>query len=263
MLRIAVIVLLLANGLYFAWAQGVLAAWGLGPQEQSESYRLNQQVRPETLHILRAQPAPALAPGVTARPDTGAGATPGAAPGTSPSFAPSTSPDTPPGAASGEAAPGTPQAELASPAECLEAGVFDERQAEALRAAAAALPAGSWQLEVTRIPGRFMIYMGRFADAEALDRKRAELRALKIPFDRTGNPALEPGLSLGRFASEDAAQRELGVLASQGVRTARVVRERPDAPGFVLRLPAVTEGLRAQLDALRPAMAGRTLRACA
>jgi hypothetical protein len=46
------------------------------------------------------------------------------------------------------------------------------------------------------------------------------------------------------------------------VRTARVVQERPDAPGFTLRLPAVTDTLRPQLEALRPAMSGKTLRTC-
>ena len=147
------------------------------------------------------------------------------------------------------------------PPECLQAGVFDDRQAEALRAAAAGLPQGSWVLEATPVPGRWMVYMGRFDDIETLDRKRAELRARKVDHDRAGG-TLELGLSLGRFASKEAAERELTNLGNKGVRTARVIQERAESPGFTLRLPAVNDALRSQLDTLRPAMAGRTLRSC-
>ena len=132
---------------------------------------------------------------------------------------------------------------------------------DAYRAAAAGLPAGSWVMDPTPIPGRWMVYMGRFEDQETLDRKRAELRARKVDHDRAGG-TLELGLSLGRFTTKDAAERELANLGTKGVRTARVVQERPDAPGFTLRLPAVNDALRPQLDALRSAMAGKTLRSC-
>jgi hypothetical protein len=238
MLRLALIALLLANAGYYAWSQGLLKDWGFAPQEQAEPQRMNQQIKPETLQILRVNP------GKT-------------------SSSSSSSPSSP---ASGAAAPVADAASSAAPtpgdsAECLQAGVFDERQAEALRSAAAALPAGSWVLDPTPVPGRWMVYMGRFEDLEALDKKRAELRARKVDHDRAGG-TLEYGLSLGRFSSSEAAERELAILAGRGVRTARVVQERPDAPGFTLRLPAVTDALRPQLDALRPAMAGKALRAC-
>jgi hypothetical protein len=238
MLRLALIALLLANAGYYAWSQGLLKDWGFAPQEQAEPQRMNQQIKPETLQILRVNP------GKT-------------------SSSSSSSPSSP---ASGAAAPVADAASSAAPtpgdsAECLQAGVFDERQAEALRSAAAALPAGSWVLDPTPVPGRWMVYMGRFEDLEALDKKRAELRARKVDHDRAGG-TLEYGLSLGRFSSSEAAERELANLAGRGVRTARVVQERPDAPGFTLRLPAVTDALRPQLDALRPAMAGKALRAC-
>lgn len=54
MLRLIVLVLLLANGGYFAWSQGYLLPWGLGPAQQSEPQRLHQQVRPESVRILPA-----------------------------------------------------------------------------------------------------------------------------------------------------------------------------------------------------------------
>ena len=224
MLRLAVIVLLLANAGYYAWSQGLLKDLGFAPEEQAEPQRLQQQIRPETLQILRVNPS-------------------------------KTSAATPPAlAAVSSPAP-------ADPAECLQVGVFDERQADALRTAVAGLPPGSWQLDPTPVPGRWMVYMGRFEDLETLEKKRAELRARKVDHDRAGG-TLEFGLSLGRFATKEAAERELANLGNKGVRTARVLQERPDAPGFTLRLPAVTEALRPQIDALRTAMAGKTLRLC-
>lgn len=241
MLRLVLIALILANAGYYAWTQGMLRPLGMAPQEQSEPERMDQQIRPETLQILRVNPSRSPA---------------GPAPAQPPQPPASTQPSA---AAAATAADTSPAASEA--AECLQAGVFDERQADALRSRLAGLPQGSWVLEPTPIGGRWMVYMGRFDDLETLDRKRAELRARKVEHDRAGG-TLEYGLSLGRFSSKDAAERELANLNGRGVRTARVIQERPDAPGFTLRLPAVTEALRPQLDALRPAMAGRTLRTC-
>lgn len=235
MLRLAVIVLLLANAGYYAWSQGWLHSWGLAPVEQSEPQRLAQQIRPETLRILQARETPPVAPSAASE------ATVSPAPSPAPA----------------------PAATTASATVCLQAGTLDQRQADAVRTAAAALPQGSWKLESTPIPGRWMVYLGRFADDEALDKKRAELRARKVPFDRPNNSTLEPGLSLGRFATEEAAQRALTTLGNQGVRTARVVVERAEAPGFTLRLPALDSATRAQVETqLRPALGEKTLRTC-
>ena len=237
MLRLAVIALLLANAGYYAYTQGWLRSAGLVTPEQAEPQRLQQQIRPETLKVLRAQ-------GATNNP---------------------TPPPAPAAAPAADTAASTPAPTAAAPAdagECLQAGIFDEKQATALRTAAASLPQGSWTLEPTPITGRWMIYMGRFDDQETLDKKRAELRARKVDFDRAGG-TLEPGLSLGRFSTEEAAQRGLTALNAQGVRTARVIQERQAATGFILKLPAVTDAQRQQwLATLRPAMAGKTLGSC-
>lgn len=239
MLRFLVLVLLLANAGYYAWSQGLLQSWGLAPVQQAEPQRLQQQIQPEALRIVGAKaPPPVVAP----------------ASGTEAAESPAS--------AEPASTASVPVASAPSAGECLQAGVFDEEQADALRRAAAALPQGSWSLQRTTIAGRWMVYMGRFADGDALAKKRAELREIGVPFDRPNNASLEPGLSLGRFSTEDAAQRGLSNLAAKGVRTARVVQERPDAPGFMLRLPAVDEALRAQVEALRPALAGKTLRPC-
>lgn len=52
MLRLIVLLLLLANGGYYAWSHGLLLAWGLGPAQQAEPQRLQQQVRPDAVRIL-------------------------------------------------------------------------------------------------------------------------------------------------------------------------------------------------------------------
>lgn len=234
MLRFLVLVLVLANAGFYAWSQGLLRSWGLAPQEQSEPQRLAQQIRPEALRLL-GTPNPAVPPAAA------------------------------PAAASVAAAPVAPTLTTAAvPAvrgECLQAGVLEEAQAEAWRKAASALPPGSWNLERNPIAGRWMVYMGPFADADALAKKRTELRTREVSFDRPGS-ALEPGLSLGRFSTEEAAQRGLANLNNKGVRTARVVVERPEAMGYTLRLPLVDAPLRAQLAKLEPILAGKPLRSC-
>lgn len=146
--------------------------------------------------------------------------------------------------------------------ECLQAGLFDERQATALRQALASLPAGSWALEPGRLPARWIVYMGRFPTAEALDKKRAQLRALKLRFEPADSAALAPGLSLGDYPSEATAVQALEALAERGVRTARVVQERAELEGQWLSLPAADAALRARVEQLRDALAGQPLRPC-
>lgn len=223
MLRLLVLVLLLANGLYFAWAQGLLRGYGYGPVEQREGYRLEQQVNPDKLRVLsdaegRRVQAEASAPA--------------------------------PAAASG--------------AQCLEAGPFTDTQAVVLRQAAqVALPEGSWQMDTFTQPARWIVYMGKYPDPQALARKRAELVALRVRFEPLANAELEPGLSLGGFTSEAQATRELANLARKGINTAHVVQERPAMQGFQFRIKATDEAVRKRLDELRNALAGKALRGCA
>lgn len=67
MLRLTVLALILANAAYFAWAQGLLRPWGLGPSQPPEPQRLVQQIRPEALRVIRtdevAAPPAEAAPG--------------------------------------------------------------------------------------------------------------------------------------------------------------------------------------------------------
>ncbi|NKE66652.1 hypothetical protein RAMLITH_12530 [Ramlibacter sp. RBP-2] len=62
MLRLVVLLLVLANAGYFAWSQGLLAAWGFAPAATGEPQRLRQQIKPEALRILREEELRRLAP---------------------------------------------------------------------------------------------------------------------------------------------------------------------------------------------------------
>jgi hypothetical protein len=217
MLRLLVLLLLLANAAFFAWSQGLLLAWGVGPTQQSEPQRVAQQVRPDTVRVLSAEDlrqAESLA------------------------------------------------AQGPRPPECLQTAALDPAQIGPLRSVLETWPAGSWSLDAATEPGRWIVYMGKYPGVEQVARKRAELRQLGISFEPLANPELEPGLSLGSFPSEAAANAQLNVLVDKGVRTARVLQERPEQKGQRLQLPAVDDSLRPRLDELRFALASKPLRPC-
>lgn len=227
MLRLLVLLLALANAGYWAWSQGLLAPYGLAPAMQSEPQRMATQIRPEALHLLTADEARQLENSST--------------PGTSAS---------------------APAAAAPAP-ECLQAGLFNEPQTASLRThLSAVLPAGSWQLESSVEPARWIVYMGKYGSEEALAKKRAELRQLGVPFRPVGSEALAPGLALASFASQADADAELARLATKGVRTAKVMQERTEARGQILRLAAVDTALRARLEAITPQLEGKALRPC-
>lgn len=217
MLRLIVLLLLLANGGFYAWSHGLLLAWGVGPTQQSEPQRLDQQIQPAAVRVLPADELRRIE---------------------------------------------TQLAQAPRPPECLLSPMLDEQQATTLRATLAAWPAGSWTLEAASEPARWIIYMGQYAGVEQVARKRAELRQLGISFEALTNPQLEPGLSLGSFPTEQSALQQLEALANKGVRTARIVQERPEQRGQRLMLPAVDDNLRPRLDELKTVLSTKPLRPC-
>ena len=227
MLRLLVLVLVLANAGYFAWSQGFLTAYGLGPALQAEPHRLTQQIQPEAMRLLP--------------------------PGSSPvSDLPAANLPAPTAAALPPAA-----------TQCLQVGLFSDAQVGVLRTRLqASLPPNSWTFEDQLITNRWIIYMGKYVDEEVLAKKRAELRQRSVAFEQVLNPLLQPGLSLGHFALQADAESELAKIAVRGVRTARVVLERPEVRGQMLKVPAATATQKTQLEALKPQLAGKALQAC-
>lgn len=57
MLRTFVLLLLLLNGVVFAWGQGWLLGFGFGPEPQHEPHRLAQQIKPEAIELITEQEA--------------------------------------------------------------------------------------------------------------------------------------------------------------------------------------------------------------
>ena len=298
MLRSLVVALALANIGYFLWAQGALAVFGLGPVSQSEAFRLNQQIRPEAMRLLTdtAQaPTPALA-SLPTLPDSAAASVAGSAappaavgasspaestPAAPPALQPASAVVLPspaasaasaaaqapaasaPSSSSSSSSPAASATAAAPPDECLQAGVFTNAQANALRARLqASLPDGSWALNPAVEPPRWIIYMGRYADESMVAKKRNELRARGVRFEAVQNPSLNPGLSLGHFTSKPDADRELAKDAERGVRTARVIQERGEVRGQRLVLPAASAAVKAQMVAVKPQLAGKTLTVC-
>lgn len=150
----------------------------------------------------------------------------------------------------------------AQPPECLQAGLFTDSEATALKQALDTWPAGSWTVEPAVEPARWIVYMGKYPDAAALDKKKSELRGLNIAFEPLANPSLEPGLSLGGYPTEAAAKQQMEALGQKGVHTAKVLQEKPEAKGQQLKLPAVDDALRARLDDLQSALNGKPLKTC-
>jgi hypothetical protein len=219
MLRMIVLILVLLNGAYFAWAEGLLLGLGYGPMQQAEPHRMEQQIKPELIRLISPEEARQTA----------------------------------------QAARPTPK-----PAECLQTGLLNASVSAPLRAALQGngWPTDSWTLEPVIVPARWIIYMGKFPSAEFQARKRGELLALNVKVLPLALNSLQPGLSLGVFETQDAAKDGLKDLIARGVKSARVVQERPEERGDVLRLPAVDDVLRAKLNDIRPLLAGESLRTC-
>lgn len=146
---------------------------------------------------------------------------------------------------------------------CVQAGMFNDKEAALLRQALAAnLPAGTWRLDAVALPARWIVYMGKYPDNNARDLKKSQLIKINVPFEVLTETTLEPGLSLGSHDSQEVASQALNRLLKQGVRTARVLQEQPGQTGFQLVLPAMDGSVRTKLTALRTQLAGKSLLPC-
>lgn len=224
MLRALVLLLVLLNAVYLAWSQGLLASYGWAPSEQTEPQRMSAQLQPESIQLLTAQELQqALA--------------------------------VPSAAAS---------AASAVVVSCLRAGLFTDAQAASLKSALqVALPGGGWKLEPGTSPARWIVYMGKYASDDLLQRKKDELSGRSVAFYPLTNPQLEPGLSLGNFATQALATAALQEITKHGVRTAKVVQEKEAETGQYLVLSVADEAARNKvLASLQAQLAGKALQAC-
>jgi hypothetical protein len=222
MLRLLLLLLVTANALFFAWSQDLFAEQGWSPKRVSEPQRLQQEVQASAIRLLNS-----------ANDKT-------------------------------ESTAPTPAVVLAEPTSCLWAPGFSPGQADALRQALSALdlPASAWSLAEARSNGRWIVYWGKFEKPEVMAQRKARLRQLNIDFREVTLPRLSPGLALGTFSNEQAAEEALAVVQAKGVKTARVATERAESVSWALRLPTITEAQRSVVLSVGDALAGKSLLAC-
>jgi hypothetical protein len=248
MLKVVVALLVLANAAFFAWEQGYLGDPTSASRQDREPERLAQQIRPQDIRLLNAPATQEATP-----PQTDSKADPSSESVVSPPTAPAQAPLVP-DASTSSSAPAS---------SCWVASGFTPAQAQALEQALATLPElrGRWQVSEVRTGGRWVVFMGRYDDAQ-MARKKGELRTLKVDFREVTVPTVGKGLALGTFTSEESAAQALRDLGRKGVRSARVTLERPEGLSHTLTLPDITEAQRAQVAPLGAALGGKRLQPC-
>ncbi len=151
-------------------------------------------------------------------------------------------------------------------ATCLEAGPFgqdDVAKAET-ELGTVALPDGSWQRVIRSQAGAWIIYMGKFTNADMQKRKGDELKRMKMPFEELHDaPTLQPGFSLGQFSDAEGAKKALDTLSERGLRTAKVVALREASEQLWLRAPQADPDLATRLTALKSPALGAGFKPCA
>ena len=243
MLRALLLLFLVANAVLWAYGQGWLAAVGWSPQDHREPQRLAQQVAPQALRLLP--------------PEGAAQASTDASPALS--VPPETLPDEEVGASAT-----APAAATTSPTACWQVAGLPAVAGPTLREALArveGLTTADWTLEAQSVPARWIVYLGPFANADAQQQRRNALRTAGVDVRTVTTAGLQPGLALGTYSTQAAAQRAQRDASTRGVRDAKVVQERPESQTWSLRLPAVNNAQRDRVQALSP-LTGQPLQPC-
>jgi hypothetical protein len=230
--------LLLANGIYYLGSHGHMTALGWPAATSGEPERLTQQVRPDTLRLLSQEEVEK------------------------------------------QINPPPPPVQT----ECWLLGPFDEKTSASVKKGLTAVlsqeqfqveavpAAASGASEKSPAPLRWLVYMGRYADAEMLNKKKGELRARKVAFEPMVQGPFAPGLVLGRYASQAEAQKALNDLPNRGVHTAKIGEDKEGGASpstaasasktFQAKVPVVDTALKAALEGAKPVWPGHTWQPC-
>src|SRR5262245_42828140 len=199
-MKLAFLLLALANLLFFAWQQGVFG--GL-PEAGREPERVNRQVEPERIRVLTQSEVQALRVKAKEIPRE---APPPAPPGTSAVPAPIAA------------------ADLVG-SSCVEVGDFTIENSERVRQRLATIATGD-RLTVRSVdaPGWFMVFVPPFKTRTEADRKADELRkaGVKELLVIADNSPMRYGIALGSFKDQDLANRHFADLERRGIRGVRV-----------------------------------------
>ena len=139
--------------------------------------------------------------------------------------------------------------------ECVQAGPFSVAEADQLeQRLRGLLLAGAYAMSSSVEAAQWVVYMGPYANAELVAKKQAELKGLGVKSEPiTGGPLLL-GLSLASAPTQQEAQAKLQAIAPRGVRTAKVMLEKPEQTLRFLKLPAIDEAQRRRVGEAFAAM---------
>ncbi|MEO8153358.1 MAG: SPOR domain-containing protein [Rhizobacter sp.] len=152
-----------------------------------------------------------------------------------------------------------------APPLCLEAGPYTPAQISAAEGVLqTVLPVGSWVNQKTEIPAVWIVYMGKYPNHDALQKKADELKRLKLNYEEVHNsPEFEDGLALGHYDNRAAAEKALADVTQRGVRTARVAQMSQPVVTHSLRVERADATLQGRLTGLRSeALLGRSFAPC-
>jgi cell division protein FtsN len=240
-MKLAFLLLALANLFFFAWQQGVFG--GL-PEAGREPERVNRQVEPERIHVLTQPEVQALRQKAKEAPREALPNAPG------------------PGAM----APGSPIAatDLAG-LPCVEVGDFTMENAGRVRQRLEALALGDrLTARSVEAPGWFMVYVPPFKTRAEVDKHADELRkaGVKELLVITDNTPMRFGIALGSFKDQELANRHAADLERRGIKV-RVADKPASLPVTRFQVRAVDAGVADALRAVQKEFNAARFQACA
>jgi hypothetical protein len=232
MLKFVFFLLLLANGVLFAFHQGYLE--NVSPSGH-EPERMKNQLNADKIKQIAA---PLAAPPA----------------------------DVPAEAVASDAQSGNANETAVLKTACVEVGTFTATEARRFEAQLASLPSMGKpiRLEVAE-PSSHMVLIPPQNDKAGADKKVAELRTLGVTdyyvLQAPPNPELRWGVSLGIFKSEEAARAYLAQMSQKGVRSARLIEYKTPMKKFAFQLPVASQTSEG-IDKLKAAFPNQQVRNC-
>jgi hypothetical protein len=243
MLKMLIFGLTLTNLIFGVWAQGWVDGWFPWPSRaDAEPERVSKQIAPERMVFLTPQTRTVPATAAESVTPINSAAVSSAA-----SDAFKALPRVP--TASSVTAPSIPGSFVAPQAGsttlfCRQAGPFNSNEWNAAHTLSQAIVPNRFLSKVADSQtGVWMVYLGPYPTSDALQKKVAEIRRIKVEFYEIRNTSsLSFGISLGRYSSQANAEAALKQANQRGVRTARIIQVASPETGYLLR----AENLRAE-----------------
>jgi len=226
-MKLAFLLLVLANLAVFAWQQGV---FGRLPESGREPARITRQIEPERIRVLTEKEVQQLREKARQAPPAGVAG-----------------------------------ADFTGGRACVEFGDFT--QADAARVLARLAPLDLGERLASRpveLPGWYMVYVPPYKTRAEVERAAAELRRLGVKelLVIADNSPMRFGIALGSFKDQELANRHLEDLQRRGVTSARVADKPSTAPGVRLQIKGVDAALARELAAVQKEFPQSKLAAC-